>query len=300
MSGNISALKKLNFQPGLRYIKHFEYKAPMCYSLNVKWDAFEILKIRGSYAKGFRAPSIKELYLDFKDTNHNVQGNPDLEAETGNNYNLWLDLALNKSKEHSFNISSNFYYNKIDKKIELLFDPADETSAIYFNVPVGVMISKGFSSDITYRLHPRLTLNTGVYHNSISSIVNSEEFTSSTDYASNVKYKNVKYSFELAVFYKYTDRFNRYVGSIDMNTGEIMDVELRYMDSYHNMDATFTVPLFNSSVRLTSGVKNIFNNKSISSSGGGAAHSGASNGTSLLNWGRTWFIRASYTFNKFL
>ena len=85
-----------------------------------------------------------------------------------------------------------------------------------------------------------------------------------------------------------------------METGEVSDVSLSYLDSYHNMDATFTVPLFNNSLRLTSGVKNIFDNKSISASGGGTAHSGGSSGTSLLNWGRTVFVKASYNINKFL
>jgi outer membrane receptor protein involved in Fe transport len=65
------------------------------------------------------------------------------------------------------------------------------------------------------------------------------------------------------------------------------------------MDATLSIPIFNDAVRLTSGVKNIFDNKSITSSGGGAVHSGGSGGATLLNWGRTFFIKASYQFNKF-
>ena len=194
---------------------------------------------------------------------------------------------------------NNIYYNKILNKIELLYDKEDPTAAIYFNVPAGAMISKGFSTDLTYKLHPRLTLNTGVFHNELSSIINTSEFTSNTDYASNLKYKNVKYRFELSLFYKYTDRYTRYVGSMDMETGEIYDVSLNYLDSYHNMDATISIPILKDAVRLTTGVKNIFNNKSITSSGGGAVHSGGSGGNTLLNWGRTFFLKASYQFINF-
>lgn len=297
VSMNIVPLKKINLQPGMRYIYNMKYKAPVVYSLNIKWDAFESMKIRGSLAKGFRAPSVKELYLNFQDINHNIIGNPDLDAEIGNNLNLWVDFESGKNS-HSYSISNNVYYNKINSKIELLYDPDDPTAAIYFNVPAGAVISKGFSSDITYKLHPRLTLNTGVFHNRISSIVNTSEFTSSTDFASSFKYKNIKYRFELSVFYKYTDRYSRYSGSIDMETGEVMDVTLGYLDAYHNMDATFSVPLFRDAVRLSSGVKNIFDNKSIASTGGGAVHSGGSS-SSLLNWGRTYFIKVSYRVNKF-
>lgn len=298
LSMNILPWERFNLQPGLRYIYNFKFDAPLVYSLNVKWDLLEFVSLRGSYAKGFRAPSIKELYLNFQDINHNIAGNPDLDAETGNNFNLWLDLNLGKTR-HQVTNSTNLYYNKIDNKIELLYDPEDPTAAVYFNVPAGAMISKGFSSNLTYKLHPRLTVNSGVFHNKLSSIINTSEFTESTDVTANMKYKNVKYRFELSIFYKYTDRYSRYVGSIDMDSGEIYDVALSYLDDYHNMDATLSLPLFNSAVRLTTGVKNIFNNKSIVSSGGGAVHSGDSGGSALLNWGRTYFVKASYVFSRF-
>ena len=104
----------------------------------------------------------------------------------------------------------------------------------------------------------------------------------------------------MSAFYKYTDIKSRYVGSIDMETGEIQDITLNYLDSYHNMDATLSIPFLNQSLRFTTGVKNIFNNHSIASSGGGGAHSGGGSDSSLLNWGRTFFIKLSYTFNKFI
>ncbi|MDF1574588.1 MAG: TonB-dependent receptor [Bacteroidales bacterium] len=298
LSMNLLPFDKFNLQPGFRYIYNFKFDAPLVYSLNVKWDLLKVMSLRGSYAKGFRAPSIKELYLNFQDINHNILGNPDLEAETGNNFNLWMDLNLG-SKSHQLSSSTNLYYNKIDNKIELLYDPDDATSAVYFNVPAGAMISKGFSSSLTYRLHPRLTVNTGVFHNKLSSIINTSEFTQSTDYTANLKYKNVKYRFELSFFYKYSDRYSRYVGSMDMETGEIYDVSLSYLDAYHNLDATLSVPLYNGAVRLTSGVKNIFDNKSITSSGGGGVHSGGGDGSALMNWGRTFFLKASYAFKRF-
>lgn len=299
LSINAIPIKNINIQPGIRYVYNFKYKAPIVYSLNLKWDLLKIIQLRGSYAKGFRAPSIKELYLNFQDINHNIRGNPDLDSETGNNFNLWFDLNFNK-KKNSCSISNNLYFNKIDNKIELLFDPDDPTAAIYFNVPAGAVISKGFSSDFTYRLHPRLTINTGIFHNEISSIINTEEFTRSTDFASNFKYKNVKYGFELSLFYKFTDKYSRYIGSIDMDTGDIYDVTLSYLDSYHNMDVTLSIPFLKNSSRMTMGVKNIFDNNSIVSSGGAGVHSGGSGGSSLLNWGRTYFLKLSYRFNKFI
>jgi len=299
VSANILPVKKLHFQPGIRYIYNFNYKAPLVYSLNLKWDPIHFLGLRASYAKGFRAPSIKELYLDFQDINHNITGNPDLDAETGNNVNVWLDFKFDTGR-NLFMLANNIYYNKINNKIELMFDPDDPTAATYFNAPAGSVISKGFSSNFTYTVYPRLTLTAGVFHNAISSIFNTNDYTRSTDFTSNLKYKNVSYGFELSVFYKYTDSKSRYVGSLDLETGEIQDVSLSYLDSYHNMDATLSIPFFKQSLRLTTGIKNIFNNHSIASSGGGGVHSGGGSDSSLLNWGRTFFIKLSYKFNKFI
>lgn len=288
----------LILQPGIRYIHNFKYEAPLAYSMNIKYIPWENISLRASYAKGFRAPSIKELYLDFQDINHNIRGNPELKAETGNNFNGWADLDLGSGK-HQLTWSNNLYYNRLREKIELLYDPDDPTAAVYFNVPAGAVITKGFSSELTYRLHPRLTVNGGVYHNAISSIVDTKTFTHSTDLATNMSYRNLRYHFEISLFYKYSDRYSRYTGSLDMDTGELMDVQLSYLDGYHNMDATIAIPLMKQRLRLSSGVKNIFNNTSITSSGGGAVHSGGGSGNTLLNWGRTWFVKLSYQFNRY-
>jgi len=68
-------LPHLIIRPGFRAIKHSRFNAPFVPAIHLKWDATEHLKIRASYAKGFRAPSLKEMYLNFVDPRHNVHGN---------------------------------------------------------------------------------------------------------------------------------------------------------------------------------------------------------------------------------
>ena len=43
--------------------------------------------------KGFRSPSIKELYFEFVDVNHNILGNENLVPEDSDNLQFNLDYS---------------------------------------------------------------------------------------------------------------------------------------------------------------------------------------------------------------
>jgi outer membrane receptor for ferrienterochelin and colicins len=123
--------KPLSIQPGLRFIYNTKYQAPLVYSLSVKWDIYSGLSARGSYSKGFRSPSIKELYLYFVDVNHNVQGNPDLQAEQSNNFNLVLQYGI-ENRKTAWSTELTGFYNVIDNGITL----AQSTGTLYTYINV--------------------------------------------------------------------------------------------------------------------------------------------------------------------
>ena len=55
--------RHISIQPGIRLIYNTKYTAPVVYALSGKWSLNDNIAVRLSYSKGFRAPSIKELYL---------------------------------------------------------------------------------------------------------------------------------------------------------------------------------------------------------------------------------------------
>lgn len=73
VTGQWRPAKKLIIKPGLRYAYNSVYDAPVIPSVNLKWQS-GAWALRGSIARGFRAPSLKELYFDFVDINHNIHG----------------------------------------------------------------------------------------------------------------------------------------------------------------------------------------------------------------------------------
>ncbi len=78
---------KVNIRPGLRVINNSVYDAPpVIPSINTKFALTDHLDMRLAYARGFRSPSLRELYYHFFDANHQIIGNPDLGAETSNSF----------------------------------------------------------------------------------------------------------------------------------------------------------------------------------------------------------------------
>ena len=105
-------ISRLLIRPGLRYTYNTLFKAPVIPSLNLKYDISEKFSARASYGRGFRAPSLKEMYLNFVDPSHNVQGNPNLSAETGDNFQLSIQYE-DKFPERVFRLEPSLFYNHI-------------------------------------------------------------------------------------------------------------------------------------------------------------------------------------------
>ena len=88
-------------------------------ALMTKWKGFSI---RANYAGGFRAPTLKEMYMNFDMAGMQmIYGNPDLEPEKSNNFNLALEHT-GRVKNAGFltgqySLTLMGYYNKYDKRI---------------------------------------------------------------------------------------------------------------------------------------------------------------------------------------
>lgn len=106
-------LKSLNVVAGARFdyfsaadLWHISPKLGLMY----KWNR---VSLRGSYAGGFRAPSLKEMYMNFYMGNiFMIYGNPDLKAETSHNFSASVEY---NPKRH--NITVTGFYNLVDNRI---------------------------------------------------------------------------------------------------------------------------------------------------------------------------------------
>lgn len=281
----------LTIQPGLRAIYNTKYSAPLIYALSIKWEIEQSLNLRFSYAKGFRAPTIKELYMNFVDVNHNVQGNPDLKAEQSDNINL----NLNWNREQTCNawhIDLTGFYNHIRNVI--LLAPKENTLE-YTYVNMSEYTTTGFGLTGGYNLFPEFKIQAGVTMTGITGALDAEiapeELKWSEEVTLTSSYRFVNPELTLSLFYKYTGKAPQVVFTED-------GLSWGFVNPYNSMDVTATKGFWMNRIKLSAGVKNLFNVTTVPATGSSGGH--GSGGESMnISWGRTFFIKLNFTFNKY-
>jgi len=287
----------IDIQPGVRVIYNTEYVAPAVYSLNTK-ITLQKLQIRTSYGKGFRTPSLKELYMEFVDMNHRVFGNESLKAELSNNYMLTVGYPV-FYKTHSLLFETGIFYYKIKNKIDFIIDlnnPA-QVWAKYFNIENGYYKTMGLDFTVNYKHHPGFNFKTGVVVSGISRLTNLNKLVYSGDFISTIKYGFINNQISVSAYYKYTDKrtFYSQMFNAEDNSGEIME---SFISDYHNLDIIINSYFFKRRFQLSAGIKNLFNNINILSTGIVDVH-GDSPESMLIGWGRNYFIKLSYMIIKY-
>lgn len=91
------------------------------------------LNVRGSYSGGFRAPTLKELYMDFNMANiFNIYGNSNLGAENSHSFALSAEYAKSR-----YSFTATGYYNIVNNEITTIWDKSLENgkgAMVYQNI----------------------------------------------------------------------------------------------------------------------------------------------------------------------
>lgn len=290
ISTEVKALNKIIIKPAVRYSYNTKYNAPITPSVNLKFAKKNSI-VRFSYAKGFRAPSLKELYFNFNDINHSLFGNSDLKAEKSNNYTASIRQKILVS-ETLFKIELAGFYNEIYDQIS--FAQTSTTtgdSLIYFNI--GKSHTKGLNLTLSAN-YENLTANLGASYIGRSNRLSSEsvvdDFSYSTEVTGNVSYTFKKPQITISAFAKHQGELPGF--SYDTN-GEIVK---QTIESYQIVDATLAKNFLKKKINVAIGCKNILNVQNVDSNISSGAHS-VSNGSISVGTGRTAFVRLKMNLN---
>ena len=295
-------------QLGTRAAKNTRFNAPLIPSVNIKYS-FDKLTLRGSYAKGFRSPSLKELFFYFVDASHFILGNPDLKAETSNNYQVAADWK-SQLKKHRIEASVTAFYNHIQQKIDLYeyvivngqLVPAAEVGQssgkyAYFNQEQykttggNLRLKYGFGNfDVKLGFSP-----IGRYNRLSESVDDISPFSFVYESNGEISYRFPKQNFRIALYMRHNDQLIRYYQTYDDDDNLV--TRQFSQDGFTIADFTTSKYFWKKRIQFKGGAHNVFDIKNVPFDGGSSgAHTGGRSGSIPTSMGRIWFAGLSWNF----
>jgi len=290
---------KLSLQPGVRLAYNTQFEVPPVPSVNIKWNLIKRVTLRASYARGYRAPSLKELYIYFVDINHNIQPNENLKAEYGNNFDFALRFNSEKEEKiHYSHLELGLFYNNMNNIIYLAKRQIpDSKDPIYQYINILNYNTLGAQLSFQYNYYPYMDFalsvgETGTYSSFDSKKQSLSDYQFSPDLSASISNHLQKARLSVSLSYKYTGKSFLY--DVDEND----QINVTTLADYHNLDLTLIRRFFTNKLTVSAGVKNVFNNTSIDVIGGGIGIAHTSGNSSPIGYGRIYFMRLSYNIFK--
>lgn len=284
VSAEFSPVKQWVLRPGVRYSYNTVFKAPLTPSINILYNNDKGIILRGSYARGFRAPSLKELYFNFVDVNHNIVGNADLKAESSNNFSLNFSWR-HAPKNTVLKTDVSAFYNQISNMITLT--QIVGTSYTYSNI--GRYNSMGVQGGVDYWVG-KFRLGVGGSYIGRSG-VDATTYNFSPEVRSTLGFNAEKIGLNVSLFYKYTGRLQTFYKSVD---GQILQ---NYISGFNTLDITASKNFWKRRITLTAGCKNLMNVRNVQANIQGGVHASGANSAPMA-WGRTVFVKLDINFAK--
>ena len=245
--------------------------------------------MRASYAQGFRAPSLKELYFLFVDVNHNIVGNTGLEAERSHNFNLGLNYRK-ALRTGVFTAEVGGFYNIIEDLITLA--QIDATQYSYVNI--GEYRTAGGSVGIGWdNGHWLLNVGgatTGRYDALGES--NEQAWLYTPEARASVTREWRQHGWSASLFAKYQGELGNYVYVSETEIGR------NVLEPYVMADVNVSKQLWQKRLRVSIGCKNITDVTNVGSSITSGGVHGGDGGTVPLAIGRTYFLRLDLDLKK--
>lgn len=290
--------KALQVEGAWRATYNNRYRAVPTFSLSALWKFEQYWSLRGSYARGFRAPSLKELYLDFIDASHHIKGNPQLEAERSHHAQVEVAYQRNYSKERRVELRWRQFYNYLSNQIALYdyvldslgnmqLSPEPSFEYAYFNRDQFQTLGSDLRLDYRHgplqlRLGARLT---GQYNEWAEQKQFLAPFSYTFDLTQEILYDWKDWQFSL--FRMDVDRIIRYTGQENPQTGELRVVE-NIVQGYALVDVRAARDL-GEHCQIALGVKNLLGVSDVAQAGQNGAHSGG--GSMPVAMGRRFFLQ---------
>jgi outer membrane receptor for ferrienterochelin and colicins len=262
------------------------YDHPIIPALHLLWKPSPTWRWRASYAAGFRAPSIQELFFNFIDVNHFIIGSQSLAAERSRNWRL--NGEWSGGNKLPLEVSGELFHNRLTDRITL----ADVDDGRFSYVNLAEYETHGATLQLRYEVGERLSVSAGGALTRLLNDLSAEgeglpRFLNLYEWRNELTYRLPQTGASLRVDHRYVGRRDRYLLKEDGF------VSRGFIGDYHLLHLTLNKSFWEDRIQLSTGVKNLLNRDRVPVTGGGegGAHSGGGGGQ-LIDYGRNFFVGA--------
>ena len=279
----------LLLRAGVRYAYNSAFDAPLLYSLQSKVNLGNSQILKLAYGMGFRAPSLKELYLDFSDSRHEVFGNSSLSSESSHSF-TGSYTKYSKTGKLESSTSVDVFFNTIQNKIELIV--TGPIQAQYGNIGVYQSVGGGLSQNLTHNdFKVNFSFNyTGIY-NGVD--VSKTDFFFSPQFAINPRYTWSDFNTTFSLFVNHFGAVSRVFSDEDNS-----NLNIQEQDAYTMMDATIHKLWGDKRFKTTLGVRNILGVVNVNANTTNVGAHTPSTSFISISPGTTYFMTIRYELFK--
>lgn len=299
-SVNYKISNKFEIQPAIRYTNNSSFGDLFSPAFNLKYRFNSENVLRFAYGKGFRAPDIKELYLDWMPTfgpsTFIFKGNEDLKLESSHSFNLYYSHRKYLNNGSLLSIEPSVAYNEIKDLIGLselvtVGLPSDFTKERHY-INLNEFKSLNTSLNVNYTMND-LKINLGVSYLGryieYSETFNSDEFMFTPSANTSISYAINSLDLNFNVFYKYSGkRKGHFIEEVEGT--DVLQETTR--DNFNNLDISFSKTFFKHKLSVILGAKNIFDVTDVET----VNQIGEAHQRDIQLWGNSFFIKTKLKF----
>jgi len=288
-----------SIQPAVRFNHNSDYDAPPVPALHLKYDASERWTWRGSYVRGFRGPSLKELFLDFAmpagPAVYVIEGNEALAAERGHDAQLSMQTVQPLARGH-WRGEATLFFNDIDDKIalsNLAPDPQNPRLLRRRYINLADHRARGGRVSLRFRAG-RWQLGAGLARvetaNQLAEATNAPSWHGSWRMSADASWRPWGDRTAISLFFK---RHGRQSGFFE-ETGAQGDPVVREtrLAAYSLLDANLSWRPLREGPELQAGIKNLLDVRNRDEA---ALTTGQAHETHILGYGRIAFVNARWS-----
>jgi outer membrane receptor for ferrienterochelin and colicins len=290
-SAEIKLSPAIKIKPGIRIAYNNRFSSPPWVpALHTRIALDDRSDLRFGIARGYRAPSLRELYFVFFDANHSIRGNENLKPEQSTHLSGSINRNWAPHSSRNFRLELSGFYNRIRDRIGFATDPRQASVLTFSNIDQLSTQGLSLQSQMSYK---SIGLNIGAMviglNNSIQGNPHPQnnKMLYSPELNSSLSYRWLKHQLSVQLFYKFTGQAPYLVSNPDGS------FETKRSGDWHQSDLSISKGFVKNRLQLTAGLRNLFNVTQVASGLlAGAIHSAGPN--MLIGYGRSAFVRVTF------